>query len=198
MNDSDMMLRADAIACIRGGRELLADLSFSLAEGESLLLRGPNGVGKSSLLRLIAGLLTCHRGALVAQGKLALADEHLALDAALPLGQALAFWAHMDGLDETRLSAEMERFELAPLAEIPVRMLSTGQRKRAILARVFASGAPLLLLDEPGNGLDGASLCALGAAMDAHLDGGGAIVAASHFDLPHRFTRTLDLAERAE
>lgn len=87
---------------------------------------------------------------------------------------------------------------LGPLADIPVRMLSTGQRKRAILARTVASGAPLWLLDEPGNGLDTASLTLLATAMKEHVAGGGAIVAASHFDLAHCFDRILDMGLPAE
>jgi heme exporter protein A len=91
----------------------------------------------------------------------------------------------------------MERMALTSLADLPVRMLSTGQRKRAALARVIASQAKLWLLDEPGNGLDDASLTALGQAMDAHVAAGGAIIAASHFDLPHRFSQTLNLQDYA-
>lgn len=174
---------------------LFSGLDFSLDAGESLLLSGPNGIGKSSLLRLIAGLLpntgdAVHRNC----DSMALADENLALDPDRTLRNALSFWAHMDGRGMEDITAALVHYDLSALADVPVRILSTGQRKRAILARVMASGSALWLLDEPGNGLDSASLGKLGVAMAAHVASGGAIIAASHFDLPHDFTMTIDLA----
>lgn len=191
------VLSVENICCVRGGRTLFSGLSFVVAPGESLLLRGPNGIGKSSLLRMIAGLLPCASGRIDLNGAIALADEHPALDPDRRLRDALSLWARMDGATAAQIDEALARFSLDRLAEIPVRMLSTGQRKRAALARTMASGARLWLLDEPGNGLDTASLEALGAAMDRHLTEGGAIVAASHFGLPHGFTRIVDVAEFA-
>ena len=188
------MLRVEEVSCVRGGREVFTDLSLAVATGESLLVRGPNGVGKSSLLRMIAELLPCASGQVRFEGTLALADEHPALDPGRRLREALALWSRVDGADEERIDSALSRFGLAPLVDVPVRMLSTGQRKRALLARTAASGAELWLLDEPGNGLDAASLSVLGAEMDRHLSGGGAIIVASHLDLPHGFTRSIDLA----
>jgi len=172
---------------------LFAGLNFSLQAGESLLLRGSNGVGKSSMLRMMAGLLPCPHGTIERTGRFALADENLALDSGKRLMDALSFWVEVEGASRDMLERAMAHYSLTSLADIPVRMLSTGQRKRAILARTMASDAPLWLLDEPGNGLDSASLEALGAAMTMHLAQGGAIIAASHFDLPHSFTQTVDL-----
>lgn len=192
-----MIVSASGLACVRGGRRLYAGLSFTVAAGESLRVIGPNGVGKSSLIRQICGLLPCNEGTLDAGGAIALADERSALDSEKTLIRALAFWAEMDGISDARLRAALDLLALTPLADLPVRMLSTGQRKRAALARVFASDAPLWLLDEPGNGLDGAALSALGVAMDAHVAGGGAIIAASHFDLPHSFAHSINLADFA-
>jgi heme exporter protein A len=166
------LLALDGVACVRGGRLLFEGLSLSLRPGDAALARGPNGAGKSSLLRLAAGLLRPAAG-MVDRADAALADEHLALDERQRLRDALAFWA----TDSTTGIAAMG---LAPLAEVPVRMLSTGQRKRAALARVVASGAPLWLLDEPANGLDADGLARLEAAMAAHRAAGGAILAASH------------------
>ena len=191
------MLNVRDIRCVRGGRTLFAGISFTVAPGESLLLRGPNGIGKSSLLRMIAGLLPCASGCIEHEGEIALADEHPALDPDRLLRDALALWEHMDGATATQLDDALARFALDRLADVPVRMLSTGQRKRAGLARTLAGGARLWLLDEPGNGLDTASLNALGAAMDRHVAEGGAIVAASHLDLPHRFARAIDVTEFA-
>lgn len=189
-------IRARGLCCRRGGRRLFAPVDFAVAPGESLLLQGPNGAGKSSLLRLLAGLLPQGIGLLETSGRAALADERLALDTDAPLAAALRFWARMDGADEPAQSAAMAALSLTDLAEVPVRMLSTGQRKRAILARTLASGADIWLLDEPGNGLDIASLAALNRAMEAHVARGGLIVAATHFEFAHRFTHRLTLEAR--
>lgn len=192
------MLTVRDLACVRGGKRLYTGLSFSLHANESLRISGPNGVGKSSLLRQIAGLIPCMTGSILRDGNahgIAVADERAALDSELPLRDALLFWARLDGVSRVRVEQAMDRMALSALAELPVRMLSTGQRKRAVLARIIASPAKLWLLDEPGNGLDDASLGALGQAMDAHCASGGAIIAASHFALPHPFTSALDLSE---
>jgi len=166
------LLALEGVACLRGGRLLFEGLDLALAPGEAALVLGPNGAGKSSLIRLAAGLLRAAAGRVERAGA-ALADEHPALDERQPLGRALAFW-----VDDA--APGIEAMGLAHLEAVPVRMLSTGQRKRAALARVIASGAPLWLLDEPGNGLDTDGLARLEAAMAAHRAGGGAILAASH------------------
>jgi heme exporter protein A len=179
------LLALDEVACLRGGRLLFEGLSLTLGPGEAALVAGPNGAGKSSLIRLAAGLLRAAAGT-VERAEAALADEHLALDERRRLGDALAFWA----ADPAPGIAAMG---LAPLAAVPVRMLSTGQRKRAALARVIARNAPLWLLDEPANGLDGDGLARLEAAIEAHRAGGGAVLAASHqpLALPGAATVTL-------
>jgi heme exporter protein A len=171
------LLRLERAACLRGGRLLFEGLDLTLAPGEAALATGPNGVGKSSLIRLAAGLLSPAAGRVERGAAAALADEGLALDQRLPLGRALAFWARLDG---ARPDRGIEAMGLLPLADVPVRMLSTGQRKRAALARVISSAAPLWLLDEPANGLDGEGQERLETAMAAHRAGGGAILAASH------------------
>jgi heme exporter protein A len=171
------LLRMEQVACLRGGRLLFEGLDLALVPGESVLVTGPNGAGKSSLIRIAAGLLRAAAGTVERNAAAALADENLALDPKRPLGRALGFWAALDGRDA---AAALEALDLAPLAAVPVRMLSTGQRKRAALARVAASGAPLWLLDEPANGLDADGEQRLAALMAAHLAGGGAILAASH------------------
>jgi len=177
------LLHMEQVACLRGGRLLFEYLDLTLAAGEAALVTGANGAGKSSLIRVAAGLLRPSAGLVLRGGDAALADEGLALDAKLPLARALGFWARLDGGDP---AAAMAAFGLTHLAGVPVRMLSTGQRKRAALARVAASGSPLWLLDEPANGLDADGEARLGAAIAAHRAGGGAIFAASHqpLDLP--------------
>jgi heme exporter protein A len=144
------------------------------------VVTGPNGAGKSSLVRLAAGLLRPSAGK-VERGAAALADEAAALDPRLTLEKALGFWARLDG---SPAGAGMEAMGLGPLARVPVRMLSTGQRKRGALARLVASGAPLWLLDEPLNGLDAEGAERLAGAMAGHRRGGGAILAATHQPMP--------------
>jgi len=171
------LLELRAVACVRGGRLLFEGLGLILEPGGAALIAGPNGAGKSSLIRVAAGLLQASAGTVERPARAALADEGLGLDAKLGLARALAFWSRLDGSDSTEAMAAMG---LEALADVPVRMLSTGQRKRAALARVVASGAPLWLLDEPANGLDGEGLDLLELAMETHRATGGAILAASH------------------
>ena len=159
---------------------LFEGLSLSLAAGEAAVLRGPNGAGKSSLLRLVAGLLRPAGGTVTSEGRIALADDALALDAELPLKRALNFWAAIDG---GAVDAALDAMALTPLSEVPVRMLSTGQRKRASLARVIASGAEIWLLDEPLNGLDAAAIERLDRVMADHRAAGGIALAASHLPI---------------
>ena len=168
-----LLLQGDGLALMRGGRLLFEGLSVKLDAGEALLVTGPNGSGKSSLIRLVAGLLRPTAGKLE-RGPAALADEGLALDRELPLSRALSFW------QGPHLAEAMAAFALEELAEVPVRLLSTGQAKRARLARVMASGAPLWLLDEPLNGLDRKSIEELDVAIAAQRKSGGAVLAASH------------------
>jgi heme exporter protein A len=165
---------------------LFEDLTLGIGPGEALQVSGPNGSGKSSLIRMAAGLLPPESGTIDA-ASLALADDHLALDRELPLARALRFWG---GSVEDGIAF----LGLAALADVPVRLLSAGQLKRAALARVAASGAPLWLLDEPANALDTHSVALLADLLVRHRASGGAVVAASHQPLPGEW-RTLELGE---
>jgi heme exporter protein A len=162
---------------VRGGRLLFEGLSFALGPGEGLQLTGPNGSGKSSLLRLAAGLLHAERGRIECT-TLALADDKAALDAERPLGDALRFWTGRDP------RPSLDALGISHVEAVPVRYLSSGQLRRAGLARVVGSGAPLWLLDEPANALDSHGLERLAAIIAAHRRAGGAIVAATHLPLP--------------
>jgi heme exporter protein A len=186
-------LAAHDIACRRGDRVLFAGLSLALAPGEALQVLGANGVGKSSLLRLLAGLTAPFAGAVERAGAIGLVDERPALDPHLPLGPALAFWQGIDGPDEGAL----DRLGLADLLDVPVRYLSTGQKKRAALARLIGQKAPIWLLDEPLNGLDSAAIQVAQAIAAEHCARGGVCVIASHqpFALPGM--RALTLADHA-
>jgi heme exporter protein A len=165
------------VTCARGGRVLFSGVSFALGAGDVLAVGGPNGVGKSSLLRVAAGLLRAEAGVVTRVGDVALADEAPALDPALPLAQALQFWGYIDGGSPCDALASVD---MAHLAAVPVRMLSTGQRRRATLARTLASGADIWLLDEPSNGLDTAGVTILEGLIAAHRLRGGITVVATH------------------
>lgn len=191
------LLRLDRVACIRGDRLLFENLSLTLARGDALWLRGPNGTGKSSLIRVAAGLLRAAAGTVERHERCALIDENAALDTELPLRRALDFWARIDTVDGHSVDRAIAEMALAPLAEVPVGMLSTGQRKRAAMVRVIASGAPIWLLDEPANGMDDAAQARLVAAIAKHRTNGGAVLLASHFPLGLGNLAELDLGALA-
>ena len=192
-------LIADELACRRGGRLLFAHLSFRLSAGGALLLHGANGSGKSSLLRLLAGLLPPAAGRL-GWGAAAIADDlpahrarldylgHLdGINSALTVRETLAFWAALRGLsrrDDDRVAAEaLAAFALDGVATSPCRGLSAGQRRRLALARLLIAPAELWLLDEPAGALDGDSRTRLEQAIAAHRAGGGRVVVATHVPL---------------
>ena len=180
------LLRFSNVALNRGGRLLFEGLDLELGPGDGLHVAGPNGSGKSSLIRLTAGLLPATRGE-VQREAATLADDSLALDRELPLARALAFWG-----GET--APAMESLGIDHLADVPVRLLSSGQQKRATLARVAASGASLWLLDEPLNALDAEGSERLARLVQRHREAGGAVVAASHQPLAGTWRR-LELGE---
>ncbi|MGH6615530.1 heme ABC exporter ATP-binding protein CcmA [Sphingomonas sp.] len=182
MSGQDDGLAFHAVACARGGRTLFEDLSFALKPGAALLVTGPNGVGKSSLVRVAAGLLQPASGRIDVRGDRALLTEASALDQDLTLGRALGFWASIDGRPQA-VSDALAAFDLGALHDVPVRLLSTGQRRRAALARVAASGAGIWLLDEPANGLDTAAVGLLEAAIAAHRAQGGLALVATHLPI---------------
>jgi heme exporter protein A len=183
-------LVAEAIACRRGDRVLLRGVGFALGPGDALHLAGPNGIGKSSLLRILAGLMRAYAGRVEVAGTVALADEHLPLDGHLSLAAALDFWRRID-----RAGADDDRFGLDDLGDVPVRYLSTGQRKRASLACMAGSGAQIWLIDEPLNGLDAQWSAVAQAAIEAHRAAGGIAVIASHQPLVLRNLATLALQD---
>jgi heme exporter protein A len=188
------MLTFDAVTCVRGGRALFEDLSFALEQGGAALVTGPNGIGKSSLIRLAAGLLAPAAGCITGDVPRALLTDQASLDEELPLARALAFWARLDRAAD-KVGAALDALALSDLADIPVRLLSTGQRRRAAIARVVASGAPLWLLDEPANGLDSAALGLLETAIARHRASGGAVLVASHTPITLPAAIAIDLSQ---
>ena len=173
-------LNLDNVAVMRGNRMVLRGISIAARSGDIIWIRGANGCGKSTLLRLVAGLLAVTSGAVHAEGRIALADENLALDANMTVEAALRFWADMDGASTNVRDAALMDMDLQDLANIPVRFLSTGQRKRASIARVLASQADIWLMDEPYNGLDSASCARLDQAITTQAASGGIILVAAH------------------
>lgn len=188
-------LFADDIACRRGETVLLRGFSANLKPGDALHITGANGIGKSSLMRILAGLLPPFAGAVTRQGAVGLHDERPALDPQLPLASALRFWGELDGTANPLTHAEL--LGIDDLLDVPFRYLSTGQRKRAAFARLLGQNAPIWLLDEPLNGLDTHSGEQVISLIADHCDNGGLCVIASHqpVALPH--CRSLALEEYA-
>ncbi|GGB91334.1 cytochrome c biogenesis ATP-binding export protein CcmA [Novosphingobium endophyticum] len=177
------------LACRRGDRVLFRGLSLTMNAGEALRVAGSNGIGKSSLLRIVAGLAPAFDGNIETRGAIGLVDERPALDPHLPLGKALGFWQRIDGAADN----ELGRLGLAGLLDVPVRYLSTGQKKRAALARLIGQKARIWLLDEPLNGLDGHAMELTEALAAEHCGAGGIALVASHqaFQLPGMGTLAL-------
>jgi heme exporter protein A len=188
-----MRLVGRDLGCTRGGREVLAGVSFSVAAGEALAVTGRNGAGKTTLLRLIAGLLDLTEGHLELAGGAAEAtlpeQAHYlghrdGLKPALSVRENLEFWhAFLAGPDApaaSMVATALESVGLASLAALPAAYLSAGQRRRLAIARLLAAPRPVWLLDEPTAALDTASQQRLAELMRSHLAGGGIIVAATH------------------
>lgn len=191
------------LTCTRGGRTVFRDLTFDVEAGAALLLRGPNGSGKSSLLRMAAGFLPPAAGHFAWDGKPAVHDDlrarvawvgHAdATKAAFTVAENAAFWIRLGGGDSSATGRALASMGIDHLADLPAGVLSAGQRRRLNLTRLAASTAPLWLLDEPTSSLDDASVTGLLAILQRHLDHGGAIVVATHVDLPLRPSVTLSL-----
>ncbi|MEO6092776.1 MAG: heme ABC exporter ATP-binding protein CcmA [Novosphingobium sp.] len=185
----DCRLDARDLACRRGDRLLFEGLSLALGPGEALRIEGPNGIGKSSLIRILAGLLPSFEGRVERVGGVGLIDERPVLDPQLPLARALSFWRRIDGAGDDQLA----RLGLAGLADVPVRYLSTGQRMRAAFARLLGQRAPVWLLDEPLNGLDDAAARLVETLAAEHCAAGGLCVVASHQPFALNGMRTITL-----
>ncbi|HXT09172.1 MAG TPA: heme ABC exporter ATP-binding protein CcmA [Roseiarcus sp.] len=198
-----MRLLAENLTLERGGRRLVAGLSFALGAGEALIVSGPNGAGKSSLLRGLAGLLGFAAGHARLDGgaaDLTMAEQlhylgHAdSLKGALTARENLSFWAALLGGGALSETEALRRLGLPHVADFPVRALSAGQQRRVALARLFVAARPLWLLDEPTTALDAAAQDLFAAAMSEHLAGGGLIVAATHAPLGLASARSLHLA----
>lgn len=190
---ADTGLRVSGLACARGGLTVLADVSFDLAPGAALVLRGPNGIGKTTLLRTVAGLQPA------VAGKVSLPPESLAyaahadgVKATLTVAENLSFWAAVHGM--RGIDAALQAMNLADLRDRQAQNLSAGQKRRLGLARLLVTGRPIWLLDEPTISLDAASVALFAGVVRAHLARGGAALVATHIDLGLVEAEVLDLA----
>jgi heme exporter protein A len=184
-----MRLVATDLACVRGGREVFQGLTFAIPAGKALVVLGPNGVGKSSLLRLVAGLVRRTGGTIVLEQsdpELTIAEQaHYlghqdALKPSLTVTENLGFWAQMLGNDQTAIRPALTAVGLGAITDLPAGYLSAGQRRRLSIARLVAIKRPIWLLDEPTTALDTASQAVLASLMGEHLKAGGLILAAAH------------------
>jgi heme exporter protein A len=207
------MLEVTELACLRGDRLLFADVNLTVSPGELVRIAGPNGVGKTSLLRLLCGLSMPEHGQIHWRGEridrhrdafhkdmLYLGHSAALNDLLTPL-ENLRFAAatHGHGGDAARCEAALERIGLSLQRDLPAKVLSQGQRRRVGLARLFLSeDVPLWILDEPFVALDVDAVRDLAAWLDAHCARGGMVVMTTHQDVPFRTRmRLFDLAESA-
>jgi heme exporter protein A len=185
----EFRLRGQNLKCYRAERLVFAGVDLVVGNGDALLLQGRNGSGKSSLLRLLAGLLTATSGELDwqgpdgGQGHLRYVGHAEALNLALSCRENLGFWGDLWGAAQGATDTALAHMALAAIADLPARFLSSGQRRRLALARLLLTPSPLWLLDEPTVGLDSASQAAITAAIDGHRQQGGAVVLATHVAL---------------
>jgi len=184
-----MRLSGRGVTCVRGGREVFADLDFEVGSGEVLAVTGQNGSGKTSLLRLVAGLLMPTEGTIALEGgeaELTLAEQaHYlghrdALKPALSVEENLSFWQNFLGGEAAEAAACLKAVGIDHAAHLPAAYLSAGQRRRLSLARLLAVRRPVWLLDEPTAALDAAGQELFSGLMREHLARGGLIVAATH------------------
>lgn len=187
-----MRLSGRGVRCVRGGREVFSGLDFDASAGEALAVTGSNGSGKTSLLRLIAGLLTMAGGSIGLEGgeaELTLPEQaHYlghrdALKPALSVMENLAFWRGFLGGEASDVGLSLATVGLDHAVHLPAAYLSAGQRRRLSIARLLAVRRPVWLLDEPTNALDAAGQTMFAALMGDHLSRGGLIVAATHAPL---------------
>ncbi|RWC59294.1 MAG: heme ABC exporter ATP-binding protein CcmA, partial [Mesorhizobium sp.] len=194
-----MRLIAENLGGERGGDRVFSGIGFALEDGQALVVTGPNGSGKSTLLRVIAGLLPVAEGSVKIDGVMKIEDggeafpsiasachylgHQNAMKPALSVAENLRFWRDFNGDGQLGVEEALETVGLVGIGHLPFGYLSTGQRRRAAIAKLLVSYRPLWLLDEPTAGLDKASEGRFAGLMTRHCEGGGMIVAATHLPL---------------
>ena len=187
-----MTLTITNLTCARGGLTVLAGIGFTLLPGHALILQGPNGIGKTTLLRTIAGLQPAQSGQITAPAdSIAYAAHADGIKPTLTVQENLSFWAAIFGTRDIAMT--LAAMNLTGIADRPAATLSAGQKRRLGLARLAVSGRPIWLLDEPTVSLDAASTALFVAMITRHLGQGGAALIASHIDLGLPHAATLDL-----
>ncbi|MAU51992.1 MAG: heme ABC exporter ATP-binding protein CcmA [Roseovarius sp.] len=188
-----MVLSVSGASVARGGIPVLEGVSLRLSPGEALVLRGPNGIGKTTLLRTVAGLQPPLSGTVEAAPESLVYAAHAdGIKATLTVEENLKFWAQVFGTRD--ISPALDAFCLGPLADRPAGALSAGQKRRLGLARLLVTGRAVWLLDEPTVSLDAEAVAMFASAVRAHLAAGGAALIATHIDLGLAEARLLDLS----
>lgn len=177
-----MELRVTNLSVARAGVPVLQGVSFAVQPGEALVLRGPNGIGKTTLLRVIAGLQPALSGQISAHDQMVAYGAHAdGLKSTLTVAENLDFWAAVFGTDTA--GAALAAFQLETLAHRPAAQLSAGQKRRLGLARLLVTGRPIWALDEPTVSLDAHAVQMFATVIAAHLASGGLVLIASHVDV---------------
>lgn len=190
----DVTLDIDSVAVARGGVPVLQDVRFSLTSGTALVLRGPNGIGKTTLLRAMAGLQPLLSGVVRGdEDQIAYAGHADGIKHTLTVTENLTFWAEIFGTQD--ITSALDAFHLHGLADRPAGELSAGQKRRLGLSRMLVTGRPIWIFDEPTVSLDAEAVGWFAAAVANHLETGGAALMATHIDLGlGSRAQTLDLA----
>ncbi|WP_054310502.1 heme ABC exporter ATP-binding protein CcmA [Mesorhizobium sp. 1M-11] len=202
-----MRLIAENLSGERGGEPVFEDIDFSVEDGESLVITGPNGSGKSTLLRVVAGFLPAARGSVrIAEvdetfPSIASACHYLghqnAMKTALTVTENLVFWQQFCGKGRLDIGEALDAVGLDGIGHLPFGYLSTGQRRRAAIAKLLVSHRPLWLLDEPTAGLDKASEQRFTGLMGTHCAAGGIVMAATHLPLGLERAKTLEMGRQS-